>query len=44
VIEIKVLRKGFGPKRDSVTEGCREMHVEQIHDLKFSLNTSQPIK
>jgi hypothetical protein len=27
-----VLRKIFGPKRDEVTEGCRNLHNEVFHN------------
>jgi hypothetical protein len=33
VIENRVLRRTFGPKRDEVTGGWRELHSEEIHNL-----------
>jgi hypothetical protein len=36
VFENKVLRRIFGPKRDDVTGGWRNLHNEELHDLYFS--------
>jgi hypothetical protein len=33
VFENKVLRRIFGPKRDEVTGGCRELHNEELRNL-----------
>jgi hypothetical protein len=33
VFENRVLRRIFGPKRDEVTRGWREMHNEELHGL-----------
>jgi hypothetical protein len=33
VFENRVLRKIFGPKRDRVTGGWRELHNEELHNL-----------
>jgi hypothetical protein len=33
VFENRVLRRIFGPKRDGVTGGWRELHNEELHDL-----------
>jgi hypothetical protein len=33
VIENKVLRRIFGPKRDEVTGGWRKLHNEELRDL-----------
>jgi hypothetical protein len=33
VFEKRVLRRMFGPKRDGVTGGWRELHNEELHDL-----------
>jgi hypothetical protein len=33
VFEKKVLRRIFGPKRDEVTGGWRELHNEELRDL-----------
>jgi hypothetical protein len=43
VLENRVLRKIFGPKRDQVTE-WRRLHSEELHDLYFSLNIIRVIK
>jgi hypothetical protein len=31
--EKRVLRKIFGPKRDKVTRGWRELHNDELHNL-----------
>jgi hypothetical protein len=36
VLENRVLRRIFGPKRDEVTGGCRKLHNEELHDLYSS--------
>jgi hypothetical protein len=36
VFENRVLRGIFGPKRDEVMGGWRELHDEDLHDLYFS--------
>jgi hypothetical protein len=33
VIENRVLRRVFGPKRDDVTGECRRLHKEELNDL-----------
>jgi hypothetical protein len=33
VLENRVLRRIFGPKRDEVTGGWRKLHNEELHDL-----------
>jgi hypothetical protein len=33
VIENKLLRKIFGPKRDGVTGGWRKLHSEKLHEF-----------
>jgi hypothetical protein len=38
VFENKVLRRIFGPKSDEVTEGCRRLHNEELHNLYSSPN------
>jgi hypothetical protein len=38
VFENRVLRRIFGPKRDEVTGGWRELHNEELHNLYFSPN------
>jgi hypothetical protein len=35
VIENRMLRRIFGPKRDEVTGGWRKLHIEELHDLFF---------
>jgi hypothetical protein len=32
----RVLRRIFGPKKDEVTGGWRELHNEELHDLYSS--------
>jgi len=36
VLEIRVLRKIFGPMRDEVTEDSRKFHNEELNDLYSS--------
>jgi hypothetical protein len=36
VLENRVLRRIFGPKRDGVTGGWRKLHNEELHDLYSS--------
>jgi hypothetical protein len=38
VFENRVLRRIFGPKRDEVTGGWRELHNEELRDLSQSIN------
>jgi hypothetical protein len=38
VFENRVLRRIFGPKRDEVTGGWRELHNEELHGLYSSLS------
>jgi hypothetical protein len=38
VFEIKVLRGIFGPKREDVAIGWRELHSEELHNLSSSPN------
>jgi hypothetical protein len=42
VLENRVLRRIFGPKRDEVTGEWRKLHNEELHDLysspKYNLN------
>jgi hypothetical protein len=38
VYENRVLRMLFGPKRDEVTGECREIHNEELNDIRFSRN------
>jgi hypothetical protein len=40
----RVLRRIFGPKRDEVTGGWRELHNEDLHDLYSSPSIIRIIK
>jgi hypothetical protein len=44
VIENRVLRKIFGPRRDEVTGERRKLHNEELHNLYSSPNTIRMIK
>jgi hypothetical protein len=44
VFENRVLRRIFGPKRDEVTGGWRELHNEELHNLYSSPNIIKMIK
>jgi hypothetical protein len=44
VFENRMLRRIFGPKRDEVTGECRELHIEELHDLYSSPSTIRIIK
>jgi hypothetical protein len=33
VLENRVLRRIFGPRRDEVTGGWRKLHIEELHNL-----------
>jgi hypothetical protein len=44
VLENKVLRRIFGPKRDVVTGGWRKLHNKELHDLYSSPSISRIIK
>jgi hypothetical protein len=44
VFENRVLRRIFGPKRDEVTGGWRELHNEELHDLYSSPGIVRVIK
>jgi hypothetical protein len=39
-----VLRRIFGPKRDEVTGGWRELHNEELHNLYSSPSIIRMIK
>jgi hypothetical protein len=44
VVENRVLRRIFGPKRDDVTGEWRKLHNEELHILYSSLNVIRQIK
>jgi hypothetical protein len=44
VIENRVLRRIFGPKRDGVTGGWRKLHNEELHNLYSSPSIIRIIK
>jgi len=44
VIENKVLRRTFGPRRDEITGEWRRLHNEEINDLYSSPNIVRVIK
>jgi hypothetical protein len=41
VIENRVLRRIFGPKRDEVTGEWRKLHSEELHNLYSSPNITE---
>jgi hypothetical protein len=44
VIENRVLRRIFGPKRDEVTGEWRRLHNEELNDLYLSSNIIRVFK
>jgi hypothetical protein len=44
VIENRVLRRIFGPKRDEVTGEWRKMHNEELHNLYSSPDIIRQVK
>jgi hypothetical protein len=44
VVENRVLRRVFGPKRDEVTGEQRKLHNKELHDLYSSLSITRIIK
>jgi hypothetical protein len=44
VLEKRVLRRIFGPKRDEVTGEWRRLHNEELHNLYSSPNIIRTIK
>jgi hypothetical protein len=44
VLENRVSRRIFGPKRDEVTGGWRKLHNEELHNLSSSSNIIRMIK
>jgi hypothetical protein len=44
VVENRVLRRIFGPKRDRVTGGWRKLYIEVLHNLYSSPSIIRIIK
>ena len=44
VLENRVLRRVFGPKRDEVTGECRKLHNEELNDLYYLPNIVRVVK
>ena len=44
MLENRVLRRIFGPRRDKVTGGWRRLHNEELNDLYSSPNSVRVIK
>jgi hypothetical protein len=44
VLENRVLRRKFGPKRDEVKGDWRKLHNEELHNLYSSPNIIRMIK
>jgi hypothetical protein len=44
VIDNRVLRRKFGPKRDDVTGEWRKLHIEELNGLYCSPNITRVIK
>jgi hypothetical protein len=44
VIENRILRRIFGPKRDEVTGGWRKLHNEELHNLYSFISIIRMIK
>jgi hypothetical protein len=44
VIEYRVLRKIYGPKRDEVTGEWRRPHKRELRNMYFSLNIIRAMK
>jgi hypothetical protein len=43
-VRLRVLRRIFGPKRDELTGGWRQLHNEELHDLYSSPSVIRMIK
>ena len=44
VLENRVLRRIFGPKKDKVSEKWRKLHNEELNDLYCSPNIVRVVK
>jgi hypothetical protein len=44
ISENMVLRRLYGPRREEVTGGCKQLHDEQVHDIYSSPNIIRAIK
>jgi hypothetical protein len=44
LLENRVLKRIFGPKKDDVTGECKKLHNEELHNLYSSLNVIRQIK
>jgi hypothetical protein len=44
VIENRVLRRIFRPKRDEVIKGWRKLHIQELHSMNSSPNVIRVIK
>jgi hypothetical protein len=44
IFENKVLRRIFGPKKDEIIEGWRELHNKELHNLCSSPNIIRIIR
>jgi len=44
LLEKRVLRRIFGPKRDKLTGEWKKLHKEELYVLYFSLNNIRLIK
>jgi hypothetical protein len=44
VVENRVWRRIFGPKRDEVTGGWRKLHNEELHNVYFTPSIIRMIK
>jgi hypothetical protein len=44
VLDGRMLRKIFGPKREKVREGFKNLHTEEFHDLNSSPDITRVVK